>query len=77
MFAFVCVAHWKDMNDLSSSAFLTSTDLHFRAQQVVLRSGRRGFFSKKVVGAFIRKLELWTATRIVNNSASPHTLGVR
>lgn len=31
------------MNDLSSSAILTSTDLHFRAQQAVLRSRRRRF----------------------------------
>lgn len=76
MFAFVSVAHWKAMNDLSSSAILTSTDLHFRAQQVVPRSGRGGDFEEGC-GAFIRKLELWTATWIVNNSASPHTHGVR
>ena len=50
MFAFVCVAHWKAMNDLSSSAILTSTDLHFRAQQVVPRSGGRGRVWKKLVG---------------------------
>lgn len=67
------------MNDLSSSAILTSSDLHFRAQQVVpRRSGEGGGVGfEEACGAFIRKLELWTATRTVNNSVSPHTLGVR
>lgn len=63
------------MNDLSSSAILTTTDLHFRAQQVVPKSGSRGV-SEEAGGAFIRKLEPRTATQIVNSSASPHTLGV-
>lgn len=63
------------MNDLSSSAILTSSDLHFRAQRVVLTCGRAGVLEGGS-GAFIRKLEPWTATRTVNNSASPHTLGI-
>lgn len=74
MLPFVCVAHWKAINDLSSSAILTTTDLHFRAQQVVPKSGSGGV--EEARGAFIRKLEPRTATRIVNISASPHTLGV-
>ncbi|KAF6723812.1 hypothetical protein FQA47_023859 [Oryzias melastigma] len=34
MFAFVCLALRKAVNDLRSSAVLTSSDLHFRAQQL-------------------------------------------
>lgn len=64
------------MNDLSSSAILTTTDLHFRAQQVVPKSGSGGGGFEEACGAFIRKLEPQTATRIVNNSASPRTPGV-
>lgn len=63
------------MNDLSSSAILTTTDLHFRAQQGVPKSGSRGVPEEARV-AFIRKLDPWTATQIVTNSAGPHTLGV-
>lgn len=78
MFAFLCVAHWKATNDLSSSAILTTADLHFRAQQVVPQRWEQGRIFKKAAQLFffIRKLELRTATRIVNSGASPHTLGV-
>lgn len=48
MFAFVCLALCKAMNDLSSSAILTSSDLHFRAQQVVWRIRRSRLWGKLV-----------------------------
>lgn len=40
------------MNDLSSSAILTTTDLHFRAQQVVPKSGSGGGFRRSLWGFY-------------------------
>lgn len=84
MFAFVCVARRRrSTDDLSSSAILTSTDLHFRAPAGSpevggwVPGGGKGL-SEKVAKGFYKEIRAErTATRIVNNSESPHTLGVR